>query len=85
MTWILGNIRLILIVMAISGPLGWHAHTIWDGYKAKSSLETSLGKAREGETRIIHDTQVITKVIHDSKDVCADRPMPDALIEQLRK
>lgn len=87
MTWILGNIKLIGILSAIIGLLGigWHSHTIWDGYKARNALETAVVKARAGETKIIHDTQVITKVIHDSKNVCADQPMPDALIEQLRK
>lgn len=87
MTWILGNIRLVLILTGsvVLLFIGWHSHTIWDGYKARDALETAVVKARAGETKIIHDTQVITKVIHDSKDVCADQPMPAALIEQLRK
>jgi hypothetical protein len=32
---------------------------------------------------VITKTQVITRILHDSKDKCADTAMPPALIEQL--
>lgn len=33
---------------------------------------------------VITKTQTITRIIHDSKDSCADAPMPAALISELR-
>jgi hypothetical protein len=86
MTWIIANWRLIAIGLIISGILyiGWHAHTLEDKVAENASLTAENARLAAIPPKIIHDTQVITKVIHDAKDKCTDSVVPSAINKQLR-
>lgn len=52
------------------------------GETVQAKTETKAAQA--GEVKIIHDTNVITKVIHDSNDKCTATNVPDAINAGLR-
>lgn len=64
--------------------LGVYGHHLYVGNAEKSAAVVAEHKAAEGSTKIIHDTQIITKVIHDTKDTCVGKPIPADLAHSLR-
>lgn len=48
------------------------------------SVAASEKAAKAGEVKIIHDTQVIYKAVHNANDACTKSAIPPAVLEQLR-
>lgn len=63
---------------------GWTTCTWYEGYKGEHAAIVAENRAATGETKIIHDTQVITKVVYREKDNCIQKPMPTDVISELR-
>lgn len=74
-------IALICLILGFGGGF----YTEFKLTEASKEVQESrdLKAAQAGEVKIIHDTQVITKVIHDSKDTCSGTPVPAAINRQL--
>ena len=88
MTWLLalisGKWRTYLAIAGISLVIVVGAY--FKGYMAgvHSNDAKALEKAREGQVKIIKDTQIITKVIRDAKDPCASTAVPKPILDSLR-
>lgn len=72
---ILAGITLVMVVSV----------ALWGYMKGRESCRADeLDKARAGEVKIIHDTQVITKVIRDANDKCASTPAAKSILDSVR-
>ncbi len=79
------NLYWSIAVAVISLFMGWHTHTWYDGYKGERQAVIAERKAAAGETKIIQDTQIVTKEIqNDKKDGCLNDTVPAPELKQLQ-
>lgn len=78
------NLYFSLAAITLALMTGWITHTWYDGYKTKNQAIYAEHRAAAGEVKIIHDVQVITKVVTHEKDTCINKPVPADLLKQLR-
>lgn len=85
MIWLLANLRLIAIVIAILSCFwaGWRSHTIYDGYRLEKAENKTISNLQEGVVKIIDFNQDFSKVKFDAKD-CAYQPISPSLLLLLR-
>lgn len=83
--WLFTNWREIAIGLIVAGilSLGWHLHTLEDKAAENASLKAENARLAAIPPKIIHDTNIITKVIHDAKDKCTDSVVPSSINKQL--
>lgn len=83
--WIASKLRLLewacasLIVLG-SMYFGYHIRVVLD--EAAASKQTQ--KLVEAAPKVITKTQVLTRIIHDSKDPCSSSAIPAAIINGVR-
>lgn len=68
-------------VLALVFYAGHYATVVW--YDAQRAGQQD--RVIEAIPQIIEKTRTITKVVHDSKDTCVNNPIPDAILNELRK
>jgi hypothetical protein len=78
------NAYLILGAFLLGLALGALGEYKWHMAAETVDAQHETATAQKGEANIIHDTQVIYRTIHDSKDKCAGATVPRAVNEQLR-
>lgn len=83
--WLTSKLRLIewvVMGLILLGTFysGWHLRGIF--YEAAASKQTT--KLVEAAPKIITQTQILYKVLHDAKDPCSAAPVPVSVLERLR-
>lgn len=83
--WLASKLRLIeyatlAVILALTFYGGYHTRVILD--EAAQSKQTA--KLVEAAPKIITQTQILYKVLHDAKDPCSTAPVPPAMLDRLR-
>ena len=76
---LLGNPKVTAVIAVVCLIAGWHAHTIYDGYKsdkAKTKVIENLGK---GMNEIIKFNGALDKARAVSKDDCLNKPIDPSI------
>lgn len=74
----------ITIALAVlSLVAGWLTRDWYDEAHQEKQAVAAEKKVAAGEVKIIHDTQIITKVITHETDKCLTQPIPIDLLKQL--
>lgn len=72
------------VLIALSLMAGWLTRDWYDEAQKEKQVAVAEKKVAAGEVKIIHDTQIITKVITHETDKCLNQPIPTDLLEQLQ-
>lgn len=72
--WVAISVGMVLFLA------GWHAQTIWDGYRERANAVAEAERARKGQLDIVKFNSDFAKERKNAKDdTCIDKPMPDGI------
>jgi len=72
---------ILLAILALTYYAGYHTRVVLD--KAADSEKTTT--IIQSIPQIIHETQTITRVVHDANDSCTHAAIPAGVLAELRK
>lgn len=85
-SWFISLREKLLALLAFglfSLGIGWHLHTIWDGYIDSGTVKHQLERAKEAPAEISKFHQALRKT-NVEKTECFNTPIPDDVLKLLR-